>query len=87
MAEAGTKKEERWAKMFGKLDLMSRRLDEIDEIQQQLVGQADLAATVAEQAAKERQVLTQQLAETGRVVADMRLERMAEELEKFSDDG
>lgn len=72
--------------MFEKLDAVSYRLGEIEEVQQQLIGQADLAAAVAEQAARERETLSKQVVETGKVVATMRLEKMAVDMERFSED-
>lgn len=86
MAEGEAREGERWTKMFEKRDMMSQRLQEIEEVQQQLIGQADLAAAMAEQAAKERETLSKQVVETGKVVAAMRLEKMADEMEKLSED-
>lgn len=64
--------------------VLSKQIGDMDEVQQQLLGQADLAAEVAQQAAQERTLLTKQVQETGRVVAQMRLEKMAESMDSLS---
>lgn len=61
VAAGASKEEELWTRMFEKLDAMSHGLDEMEEVQQQF-GQADLAAVVAEQAGKERDILSRRVA-------------------------
>lgn len=53
----------------------------MDGVQQQLMAQAELSAAVAQEAAKERTFMSRQVEETGKAVAQMRLERLAEDLD------
>lgn len=70
--------------MFQKLAALSKQIGDMDEMQQQLLGQADLAAEVVQQAAMERTMLSKQVQEIGRVVAQLRLEKMVADLESYS---
>jgi hypothetical protein len=54
---------------------------EVKAVQKELLGQSALAAAVVEQAAEERTLLFHKLEETGKVVAQLRLEAMGVELE------
>jgi hypothetical protein len=59
---------------------VSSRLKDVERVQQQIMMRTELAAIVAEQAAKERNDLGRKLEETRRVVAQMRLEQLGKEL-------
>lgn len=85
-AEKAKKEEERWAKVFKSLDALNQRMEDMFEVQQQLIGQSSLAPAVAEEAAKEREILSRRMAKTGRAVAKMMLEEMAARLDGSSDD-
>ncbi|GJN24779.1 hypothetical protein PR202_gb12542 [Eleusine coracana subsp. coracana] len=87
MAEAEKKETERWNRVFAALEAMDRHLTDMDVVQQQLMGQADLAAEVAERAAQERDLLSRKLAEMGKKVATLVLEKMADEMEGVSESG
>jgi hypothetical protein len=85
MASDSQREETRWDRVFQKLDSLEQRMLTMDGVQQQLMAQADLAAGVAQEAARERLLMSRQIEETGKVVAQMRLERLAAQLD--SDQG
>jgi hypothetical protein len=85
MANHDRTSQDNWSRVMERLDDVCVRLKDVEKVQQQLVVRPDLAATVAEQAATDRVVLSQKLEETGRVVAQMRLEQMGKELGGSSD--
>ncbi|GJN20898.1 hypothetical protein PR202_gb08332 [Eleusine coracana subsp. coracana] len=85
MEDDKKKEAEKWDKVFSALEQMSKQLKVMDEVQQQLVGQADLAASVADQAAREHDLLARRVEETGKAVAQITLESMAKKLETTVD--
>jgi hypothetical protein len=70
--------------MFESMEFVTRRLKEVERVQQQLLMQSELAAVVAEQAVVERNDLYRKLEETGREVSRLRLEQMGRELGETS---
>jgi hypothetical protein len=83
MAETNRSDDTRWDKMFAVLDTITGRLQKVETNQQQLMGQQALSSSMAEQAAKDRDVMARQIDETGKRVAALTLERMAERMEQF----
>jgi hypothetical protein len=81
MAAVETKADERWERVFQSLERLSKKLEAVDVVQQQLLGQADLAASVAEKAAEERTRMARQIEETGKAVATLRLQNMGRDLD------
>jgi hypothetical protein len=83
--EAMTTKEredaDRWERMMAKLDQLTEKVVGMDEVQQQLLAQASLAADVAQKAMEERVRFAQQLEQTGKEVVELRLEQMARDME------
>jgi DNA repair ATPase RecN len=69
MAAEAQKSEDRWDRVLESLEKMNQRLEDVDAVQRQLVGQVEVAVQVAQQAAKERSALTRQVEEAGRVLA------------------
>jgi hypothetical protein len=60
--------------MMAKMDRLTEKVMGMDEFQQQLLAQVGLAASVAQKAMDERVRLTQQLEQTRKEVAELRLE-------------
>jgi hypothetical protein len=83
--EAMTTKEreevDRWERMMAKLDRLTEKVMGMNEVQQQLLAQAGLAVDVAQKAIEERVRFAQQLDQTGKEVAELRLEQMARDVE------
>jgi hypothetical protein len=77
---------DRWEQVFQRLDQFSDQMAEVKAVQKELLGQSALAAIVAEQAAEERTLLFCKVEETGKVVAQLRLEAKGVELESSSTD-
>jgi hypothetical protein len=77
---------DRWEQVFQCLDQFSDQMAEVKAVQKELLGQSALATAVAEQAAEERTLLFCKVEETGKVVAQLRLEAMGVELESSSTD-
>jgi hypothetical protein len=67
---------DRREQVFQRLDQFSDQMAEVKAIQKELLGQSALAIAVAEQAAEERTLLFLKVEETGKVVAQLRLEAM-----------
>jgi hypothetical protein len=67
---------DRREQVFQRLDQFSDQMAEVKAIQKELLGQSALATAVAEQAAEERTLLFLKVEETGKVVAQLRLEAM-----------
>jgi hypothetical protein len=80
MATVEQKGEENWEQMMKMMDREVTKLDTV-EARQQLEGQAELSSTVARKAEEECTILARQMEETGKVVAQLRLETMAKDLE------
>jgi UTP-glucose-1-phosphate uridylyltransferase len=68
---------DQWDRMMQKVDRLTEKVMGMDEVQQQLLAQAGLAASVAQQATEERVRLVQLLEKTGREVTKLRLVQMA----------
>jgi hypothetical protein len=85
MAETNRSDDTRWDKIFAALDTITGRLQKVETNQQQLMGQQALSLSMAEQAAKDRDVMARQIDETGKRVAALTLERMAEQMEQFGE--
>jgi hypothetical protein len=81
MATVEQKGEEKWEQMMKMMDRVVKKLDTVEAGQHRLEGQAELSATVARKAEEERTILARQMEETGKVVAQLRLEMMAKDLE------
>jgi hypothetical protein len=60
--------------MMAKMDRLTEKVMGMDEFQQQLLAQVGLAASVAQKAMDERVRLAQQLEQTRKEVAELRLE-------------
>lgn len=60
--------------MMAKMDRLTEKFMGMDEFQQQLLAQVGLAASVAQKAMDERVRLAQQLEQTRKEVAELRLE-------------
>jgi hypothetical protein len=84
MADGERVSQENWSRVIETLEGVSSRLKDVERVQQQIMMRTELAASVAEQAAKERNDLGRKLEETGRVVAQMRLEQLGKELGESS---
>jgi hypothetical protein len=72
---------DRCERMMQKVDRLTEKVMGMDEVQQQLLAQAGLVASVAQQAAEKRVQLAQLLEKTRREVAELRLVQMARDLE------
>jgi hypothetical protein len=72
---------DRWERMMAKLDRLTEKVMGMNEVQQQLLAQAGLAVDVAQKAIEERVRFAQQLDQTGKEVAELRLEQMARDVE------
>jgi hypothetical protein len=75
------KGEEKWEQMMKMMDRVVKKLDTVEAGQHRLEGQAELSATVARKAEEEHTILAMQMEETGKVVAQLRSEMMAKDLE------
>ena len=64
---------DRCERMMQKVDRLTEKVMGMDEVQQQLLAQAGLVASVAQQAAEKRVQLAQLLEKTRREVAELRL--------------
>jgi nicotinate-nucleotide pyrophosphorylase len=69
MADGERVSQENWSRVIETLEGVSSRLKDVERVQQQIMILTELVASVAEQAAKERNDLGRKLEETGRVVA------------------
>lgn len=87
MADKAKEDGDRWERLMTKLDRLTDKVVDMDEVQQQLLAQAELAATVAQKAAEERLRLAQRMEQTGREVAEIRLELMARDMESVDAGG
>lgn len=81
MATKEKEEADRWEKMMAKMDRLAEKVMGVEEVQNQLLAQVGLAATVAQRAAEERILIAQQMERTEKVVAELRLEQMARDLE------
>ena len=72
---------DRWDRVMAQLDRLTEKVLSMDDIQQQLLAQAGLAADVAWQAMEERVRFAQQLDQAEKALAELRLEQMAREME------
>jgi hypothetical protein len=84
MADRDRETQESLSKVMETLVVVSDRLKDVERVQQQMMMCMDLAASVAEQATKERVELCRKVEETGKVVAQIRLELMGKQLEDSS---
>lgn len=84
MADQDRETQESLSKVMETLVVVSDRLKDVERVQQQMMMRKDLAASVAEQAAKERVELCRKVEEIGKVVAQIRLEMMGKQLEDSS---
>ena len=75
----------KWDQVLSTLDTIVQRIESVERAQQQLAGQQSLANSVAEQAARARDEMARQIAETGKRVASLTLEQMAAGMEQFGD--
>jgi hypothetical protein len=80
MAEKDRTTQERLSQVLETLEVLTRQVKDMQKVQLQLMAQADLAACVAERAAEERNELYLRMEETGREIAQMRLEQMGRDL-------
>ncbi|GJN07090.1 hypothetical protein PR202_ga24883 [Eleusine coracana subsp. coracana] len=85
MSALEKKEAEHWETVLKSLESMTKRLDGIDVVQCQLLQQADLVASEAEHAAQEHDLMARQIVKMDRSVAQLRLEKMAEGLDRASD--
>jgi hypothetical protein len=72
---------DRWDRVMAQLDRLTEKVLSMDDVQQQLLAQAGLAADVARQAMEERVRFAQQLDQAEKALAELRLEQMAREME------
>jgi hypothetical protein len=84
MADRDRETQESLSKVMETLVVVSDRLNDVERVQQQMMMHTNLAASVAEQAAKEPVELCRKVEETGKVVAQIRLELMGKQLEDSS---
>jgi hypothetical protein len=84
MADRDRQTQESLSKVMETLVVVSDRLKDVEHVQQQMMMRTDLAASVAEQATKERVELCCKVEETGKVLAQIRLELMGKQLEDSS---
>jgi hypothetical protein len=84
MADRDRETQESLSKVMETLVVVSDRLKDVERVQQQMMMRKDLAASVAEQAAKERVEVCRKVEEIGKVVAQIRLEMMGKQLEDSS---
>jgi hypothetical protein len=68
---------DRWDRVMAQLDRLTEKVLSMDDVQQQLLAQAGLAADVARQAMEERVRFAQQLDQAEKALAELRLEQMA----------
>jgi hypothetical protein len=85
LLEATTNKErddvDRWDRVMAQLDRLTEKVMSMDDVQQQLLAQAGLAADVARQAMEERVRFAQQLDQAEKALAELHLEQMARDME------
>lgn len=78
LLEAMTNKEQeeadRWDRMMAQLEQLTEKVMGMDDVQQQLLTHAGLAADVARQAIEEQDYFMQQLEHTEKAIAELRLE-------------
>jgi hypothetical protein len=84
MVAGRTEDDGRWEKVFESLERLTDKMKKFENVQDQLMGQAELAAKVTEQVAVERDTLFRKVDETGKVVAQMRLQVMGADLDSSS---
>jgi hypothetical protein len=72
---------DRWDRVMAHLDRLTEKVMSMDDVQQQLLAQAGLAADVARQAMEERVRFAQQLDQAEKALAELRLEQMARNME------
>jgi hypothetical protein len=72
---------DRWDRVMAQLDRLTEKVMSMDDVQQQLLAQAGLAAYVARQAMEERVRFAQQLDQAEKALAELRLEQMARDME------
>jgi hypothetical protein len=88
MAEKDRTNQENWKRVFDTLEGLGDRLQMVEKVQHQLLAQVGLSTTMVEKATEERMELFSKVEETGREVAQMRLEQMGKELgESFGGSG
>ncbi|CAN6253106.1 unnamed protein product [Urochloa humidicola] len=75
MSQAESKNDERWDYMQESIDLLFAKVGRVETQQDQMREQLDLNSKVVDQTVRDQIVLAKQLAETGRVVAELRLSR------------
>jgi hypothetical protein len=69
---------DRWEKLTLKMERLTKRVIGMDDVQQQLLAQTDLAATVVQRVAEEWVHLAQQLEQA---VVELKLELVVQDLE------
>jgi hypothetical protein len=61
------------------------KVEDIEKVHHQLLGQYELTTELVKQAADERAILSRRVEENGKALAKMRLEAMAREMENFGE--
>jgi hypothetical protein len=72
---------DRWYRVMAQLDRLTEKVMSKDDVQQQLLAQAGLAADVARQAMEELVRFAQQLDQAEKALAELRLEQTAWDME------
>jgi hypothetical protein len=85
MAVEAKQGEVRWEKMMNTLETLMEKVEAIDKVHHQLLGQSELTAELVKQVADERTILSRRVEENGKALAKMRLEAMAREMENFGE--
>lgn len=81
MATEAKQGEARWDKMMVMMERLTGKVDAMEKVHHQLLGQSELTADLVKQAADERTILSRRVEENGKALARMRLEAMAREME------
>ena len=75
MSVADRKQDERWETIQESLDLLFAKMSTVEQNQHQMREQLNLNSTVIDQSVRDQLTLAKQLAETGNVVAQLRLNK------------
>jgi hypothetical protein len=79
MAGTSQQSDARWDRIADSLDLLFDKIDQINVTQQQMQANLDLNTKAIDQVMKDQDIMAKQIEETGRTVAQMRLEHMVSE--------
>ena len=81
MATEAKQGEARWDKMMVMMERLTGKVEAMEKVHHQLLGQSELTADLVKHAVNERTILSRRVEENEKVLARMRLEAMAREME------